>query len=248
MTSDAEIWRAARDLIAERGSRRAEAHALARSLVEVANGAGVKTAALITDMNQPLADAGGNAVEIANCIAFLKGEKAGTRLERIVLALAAEMLVLSGLENTVAAAEAKAAKALAGGAAAEIFGRMVQALGGPADLLERPGAYLEPAPILRPVTASESGYLASCDTRGVGLAVIELGGGRSRPDDGIDHRVGFDRLLPLGARVEKGEEIGRVHAASASDAARGADRLARLYRIAPEAPYALPDILTRINA
>ena len=226
----------------------AEAETLARSLVEVANGAGVKTAALITDMNQPLADAGGNAVEIANCIAFLKGEKAGTRLERIVLALAAEMLVLSGLENTVAAAEAKAAKALAGGAAAEIFGRMVQALGGPADLLERPGAYLEPAPILRPVTASESGYLASCDTRGVGLAVIELGGGRSRPDDGIDHRVGFDRLLPLGARVEKGEEIGRVHAASASDAARGADRLARLYRIAPEAPYALPDILTRINA
>ncbi|MGJ7039930.1 thymidine phosphorylase [Shinella sp. BE166] len=225
-----------------------EAETLARSLVAVANGAGVKTSALITDMNQPLADAAGNAVEIANCIAFLKGEKAGTRLERIVLAFAAEMLVLSGVERDLAAAETKAAQALASGAAAEIFGRMVHALGGPADLLEKPEAYLSAAPVIHPVLASEAGYLVSCDTRGVGMAVIELGGGRSRPDDTIDHRVGFDRLVPLGTRVEKGDEIGRVHAVNETDAARGAERLAGLYRIAPEAPAASPDILTRISA
>ena len=226
----------------------AEAETLARSLVEVANGAGVKTAALITDMNQPLADAAGNAVEIANCVAFLKGGKAGTRLERIVLAFAAEMLVSSGLECDPAAAEARAAGALASGAAADVFGRMVHALGGPADFVERAEAYLAPAPVIRPVTASESGYLAACDTRGVGLAVIGLGGGRSRPDDGIDHRVGFDRLLPLGTRVEKGMEIGRVHAASEADAATAAERLAALYRIGPDAPAPSPDILTRITA
>ena len=224
-----------------------EAETLARSLVAVANGAGVTTAALITDMNQPLADAAGNAVEIANCIAFLKGEKAGTRLERIVLAFAAEMLVLSGLERDIAAAEGRAATALASGAAAETFGCMVQALGGPADLMERPEAYLAPAPVIRPVIAPHSGYLAACDTRRLGLAVIELGGGRSRPDGGIDHRVGFDRLLPLGTTVEKGEEIGRVHAADAESAAHGAARLAGLYRIAPEAPLPSPDILTRIS-
>lgn len=225
-----------------------EAETLARSLVQVANGAGVKTSALITDMNQPLADAAGNAVEIANCIAFLKGGKAGTRLERIVLAFAAEMLVLSGLEADLATAEAKAANALSSGAAAETFGRMVQALGGPADMVERPEAYLAAAPVVRPVLTSQSGMLVSCDTRGVGLAVIELGGGRSRPDDAIDHRVGFDRLLPLGTTVEKGAEIGRVHAASETDARRGAEQLAALYRIAPDAPAASPDILSRISA
>jgi thymidine phosphorylase len=226
----------------------AEAETLARSLVAVANGAGVKTSALITDMNQPLADAAGNALEIANCIAFLRGEKSGTRLERIVLALAAEMLVLSGLEKDIAAAEAKAAGALSGGAAAETFGRMVHALGGPADIVEKPEAYLIGAPVVHAVTASQSGTLAACDTRGVGLAVIELGGGRSRPSDAIDHRVGFDRLLPLGTRVEKGNVIGRVHAADESGAARAGERLAALYRIAPDAPGALPDIVTRISA
>ena len=226
----------------------AEADTLARSLVEVANGAGVKTSALITDMNQPLADAAGNAVEIANCIAFLKGEKAGTRLERIVLAFAAEMLVLSGLEADITVAERRAAGVLASGAAAETFGRMVHALGGPTDFVERPEAYLQLAPVIRAVTASEAGYLFSCDTRGVGLAVIELGGGRSRPDDTINHRVGFDRLVPLGTKVEKGDEIGRVHAASEADAARAAKRLAGLYRIAGQAPAASPDILARISA
>jgi thymidine phosphorylase len=225
----------------------AEAETLARSLVEVANGAGVKTSALITDMNQPLADAAGNAVEIANCIAFLKGEKAGTRLERIVLAFAAEMLVLSGLEKDMAAAAAKAARALASGAAAETFGRMVHALGGPTDLMERPEAYPAAAPVVRAVVAPEAGYLVSCDTRGVGLAVIELGGGRSRPNDAIDHRVGFDRLSPLGTKVEKGDAIGRVHAANEADAARGAERLSGLYGIAPEAPMRVCDILTRIS-
>ena len=226
----------------------AEAEVLARSLVEVANGAGVKTSALITDMNQPLADAAGNAVEIANCIAFLRGDKAGTRLERIVLAFAAEMLVSSGLESDLAAAEAKAARALASGAAAEVFGRMVHALGGPADIVERADAYLAAAPVIRPVFAAESGYLASCDTRGIGLAVIELGGGRSRPDDAIDHRVGFDRLLPLGTKVEKGMEIGRVHAANEADAAHGGERLGALYRVSADAPMAAADILTRISA
>ncbi|MGQ3210102.1 thymidine phosphorylase [Shinella sp.] len=225
-----------------------EAETLARSLVEVANGAGVKTSALITDMNQPLADAAGNAVEITNCIAFLRGEKAGSRLEHVVLAFVAEMLVLSGLEKDLAAAETKAAQALSSGAAAETFGRMVQALGGPADLMERPEAYLASAPVVRAVIAPEAGYLVSCETRGIGLAVIELGGGRSRPDDAIDHRVGFDRLLPLGMRVEKGDEIGRVHAANEADAARGVARLGALYRIGPDAPAPAPDILKRISA
>ena len=125
---------------------------------------------------------------------------------------------------------------------------MVHALGGPADIVERAAAYLAPAPVIRPVLADEAGYLAACDTRGIGLAVIELGGGRSRPDDAVDHRVGFDRLLPLGTKVEKGMEIGRVHAASTDAAERAAMRLAALYRTTPEAPATAPEILEAVSA
>ena len=167
---------------------------------------------------------------------------------RMVGQVCLTVLALSGLETDPAAALAQARGALTSGAAAEVFGRMVHALGGPADIVERAAVYLSPAPVIRPVLADEAGYLAACDTRGIGLAVIELGGGRSRPDDAIDHRVGFDRLLPLGSKVEKGDEIGRVHAAHADDAARATERLAALYAIAPEAPALSPDILARISA
>ncbi|MCJ9672338.1 thymidine phosphorylase, partial [Neorhizobium sp. SHOUNA12B] len=120
-----------------------QAEALARSLVEVANGAGVKTAALLTDMNQPLADAAGNALEIVNCLDFLAGLKAGTRLEAVVLAEAAEMLVQAGVASNLAEAEERARLGLSSGEAMERFARMVHALGGPADFCERPDSYLE---------------------------------------------------------------------------------------------------------
>lgn len=225
---------------------REEAEALARSLVEVANGAGVKTAALLTDMNEPLADAAGNAVEVENAVAFLRGEKAGTRLDAVTFALAAEMLVQAGVFADREAAEAEARKALESGAAAEVFARMVHALGGPADFVERPETYLVKAPVIRPVPAAESGYLAACETRDVGIAVLELGGGRKRPEDGIDHRVGFTGLLPLGSRVEKDEPFAFVHAADEAAAERAAAALRAAYTVAAEAPAERPVILTRL--
>ncbi len=188
-----------------------EAEVLARSLVDVANGAGVRTSALLTDMNEPLADAAGNALEIDNCLAFLRGEKTGTRLETVVLAFAAEMLVAGGLADNPEQGEALARKALGSGAALERFGKMVHALGGPVDFVERSVDYLGRAPVILPVEAKRSGYLTACETRELGVAVIALGGGRSHPDDRIDHRVGFDALKPLGTRIEKGELIAFVH-------------------------------------
>src|ERR1700712_805112 len=178
---------------------REEAETLARSLVDVANGAGVKTSALITDMNQPLADAAGNVVELRHCLDFLAGRKSGTRIETVVIAFAAEMLVSAGLATSLPEGEAMARDALSTGKAAEVFGRMAYALGGPADLLERPDKYLRSAPITRPVLAHEDGWLAGCETRAIGMSVIDLGGGRRSPQDGIDHRVGFTGFLPLGA-------------------------------------------------
>lgn len=224
----------------------AEAEILARSLVDVANGAGVRTSALLTDMNEPLADAAGNALEIWNCIAFLKGEKHGTRLETVVMAFAAEMLVAAGVVPDPASGEALARAVLENGAALERFARMVHALGGAADFVDRPGQYLSAAPVILPVTAERHGYLHSCRTRDLGMAVIGLGGGRTHPNDEIDHRVGFSALKPLGTRIEKREPIAFVHAADESAAERARHELLALYEIADGQPEAVSPILSRI--
>ncbi len=223
-----------------------EAAQLAKSLVEVANGAGLKTSALITDMNEPLADAVGNTLEIRNCLAFLKGEKKGTRLEKVVLAFAAEMLVQSRVASSLEDGERRAAEAVSSGKAAEIFGRMAHMLGGPADLLERPELHLTPAPSILPVVAARDGWLTGCDARDIGIAVIDLGGGRRHPDDRIDHRVGFDHLLPLGTRIERGDPIGFVHAATDDAAKIAAAALQANYTIGDSAPALPPVISSRL--
>ena len=222
-----------------------EAEQLARSLVEVANGAGLKTSAVITDMNQPLADAVGNALEIRNAIAFLAGEKSGTRLENVVLAFAAEMLVQSGVAPSREDGEARAAVALSSGKAAEIFGRMAHMLGGPSDLLEKPDSYLPAAPAIWPVVAKQSGWLAACNSRDIGMGLIDLGGGRRHPDDRIDHRVGFSDILPLGTRVERGDPIAFVHAANDDAAEIVAAALQANYVIGDSAPALPPGISSR---
>jgi thymidine phosphorylase len=225
---------------------RAEAETLARSLVDVANGAGVRTSALITDMNQPLADAAGNVTELRHCLDFLAGRKSGTRIEAVVLAFAAEMLARSGLAATLAAGEAMARDALSTGKAAETFGRMVRALGGPADLLDHPDRYLQTAPIRRPVLAPADGWLSECDTRAIGMSVIDLGGGRRRPQDGIDHRVGFTDFLPLGTRVNRGDRIATVHAADEASAVKASADLTAGYRIADAPPVSTSVIVARL--
>jgi thymidine phosphorylase len=223
-----------------------EAEALARSLVDVANGAGVKTSALITDMNEPLADAAGNVVELRNCLDFLKGNKAGTRLETIVLAFAVEMLVQSGIAADSAEAEGRARDAIASGRAVDVFGRMVHGLGGPTDLLENPDRYLTAAPVQKPVLASSDGWLGACDARAIGMSVIDLGGGRRHPQDKIDHRVGFSDILPLGTRVSKGDRIATVHAVDEVTAEKATADLAASYRIVETVPVLPPVIVTRI--
>ncbi len=209
----------------------AESRELAEAMVAVANGAGVKTAALITDMNEPLASAAGNAVEIRNAVDFLTGRHRDPRLLEVTLALGETLLVLAGQAPDAPAARQRLQAALDSGRATERFGGMVAALGGPADFVERMDAYLTPAPIIRDVVAPTEGSVDSIDLREIGMTVIALGGGRARVEDGIDHSVGFDRLLGLGERVAAGTPLGRVHARSESEAAMGAARLVTAYTL-----------------
>jgi thymidine phosphorylase len=225
-----------------------DAEALARSLVRVANGAGVKTTALLTDMNEPLADCAGNAIEVQNAVDFLKGQKGGTRLEEVTLALGAEMLVNAGVETDQAVALARCSDVLASGKAAEIFGQMVSELGGPKDFMEKAEGYLPRAKVEVAVLAERDGYLSTCDTRGLGLAVVALGGGRLRPSDTIDHSVGLSGFRPLGTRLAKGEPIAFVQANDEAAAAQAAKTVAECYRISETKPAATPVIGMRISA
>lgn len=227
-------------------SRSRDATALATSLVEVANGAGLRTTALLTDMNEPLASAAGNAVEVQNAVDFLTGQRRDARLERVTLELAADMLVASGIAGASRDGLAKATDALNDGRAAELFGRMVKALGGPADFVERARDYLPRAPVELAVAAREAGYVSGIETRDIGLAVVALGGGRTRPQDAVDHAVGLTGLLPVGAAVEKGDPLGVVLARDADAAALAAKAVAAAYRISDRKPATAKVIQRRI--
>jgi thymidine phosphorylase len=214
---------------------RAMAQELAHSIVAVASGAGLRTTALITDMNQVLGRSVGNAIEVAEAIAYLRGD--GVREPRqheITLALSAELLVLGGLANDTAAARTKLQIALDSGAAAEHFARMVAALGGPVDLMERPTTYLAAAPVVVPVPALRAGVLSAMQTRAIGMAVVELGGGRRKASDAIDSRVGLTQVQPLGARLQAGEPIAFVHATDAASAERAVFRLQAAFTLSEE--------------
>jgi thymidine phosphorylase len=223
-----------------------DAVALAKSLVSVANGAGLKTTALITDMDEPLAPCAGNAVEVAHAIAFLKKEAKDPRVEAITLALGAELLAGAGLAPSLKEAEAKLADALSSGAAAERFARMAALLGGPKDLMERPEKHLEAAPIVRPVHAGGEGAVAAIATRELGLAVIELGGGRRAAADAIDHAVGLTRLLGKGARADRATPLGLIHARDEAGYARAAAIMRNAYTLG-DAPTASPTVIQRIT-
>ncbi len=209
---------------------------LARQLIATATAAGLPVAALITDMSQPLARSAGNALELREAIAMLRGEPAEPRLLEVTLALGAAVLVLAGLARDAAAARATLARTLAEGSAAERFARMVSALGGPSDIVERPETHLGRAPVVRDVRAARPGFVSAIDTRALGLVVVALGGGRTAPGQAIDHSVGLDRLAALGTRLEPGDALARVHAAAPAAAEQAAEQVASAYTIGDAAP------------
>ncbi|MCS0540256.1 thymidine phosphorylase [Aeromonas veronii] len=185
---------------------------LAKSIVAVANGAGCRTSALLTDMNQVLASSAGNAVEVREAVRYLTGEYRNPRIHEVTMALCAEMLISAGLASDERDARAKLQAVLDNGKAAEIFGRMVTGLGGPADFMERYDAYLPKAAIVRPVFAANSGFVTAMDTRELGLAVVAMGGGRRSAGDKLDYAVGLTDFIRLGQSVDADKPIAMIHA------------------------------------
>jgi thymidine phosphorylase len=219
---------------------------LAESIATVAGGAGLPTVSLITDMNEPLATAAGNAVEIRNAVDYLTGAKRDPRLHRVTLALGAELLALSGLASDLEAAHAALQSALDSGAAAERFERMVAALGGPKDFLSKAHAALPRASVLVDAMPQAHGFVVAIDVRSIGLAVVELGGGRARASDTIDPSVGLAELQPIGAEVGPEAPLARVHARSGDEAEAAARRLRAAYSLSDAKPTLADPVVARI--
>jgi thymidine phosphorylase len=223
------------------------ARGLARSIVDVARGAGLACSVLLTDMDQCLGEAAGNALEMAEAVAALSGGPADPRLIEVTLALAAEALALGGLVPDVEEGRRRAETAFVSGAAAERFARMVRALGGPADLIERPDRHLATAPVVRAVYPERRGHVAAIDVRALGLAVVELGGGRRRAGDAVDPRVGLDAVRGLGGAVGPGEApLCLVHAADEASAELAAVRVRAAFELGDEAAPSAPPVRERL--
>lgn len=220
---------------------------LAQSIVDVGNGAGTRTSAILTGMNESLGPAAGNAVEVRLAMDYLTGKSRPARLHEVTMALCAEMLVLGKLAANDTEARAKLQAGLDSGEAAERFSRMVAALGGPADLIERPDAYLEAAPIVIPAPALEAGFAMSVDARTLGLAVVSLGGGRRRPQDAIDFAVGLTDLVELGDAIAIGQPLAMVHARTQEGAEQAVREVQQAYQIGAVKPAAEPMIYRTIR-
>ena len=220
---------------------------LARSIVTVAGGAGLPATALITDMDQVLAPAAGNAVEVRLTVDYLKGATDGGRLHEAVMALGVEMLLLGRLTMDRDAARRRLEQARDSGAGAERFARMVAALGGPTDLMERPQAHLMAAPVVGPALPDRRGVVTGMDTRAVGLAVVELGGGRRRAEDRIDPAVGLTDIARVGDTVGPDKPLAIIHARREDDAERAAEALRRAVRIGERAAAPRPVVLERLT-
>ena len=203
---------------------RAEAESLAKVICEVGNAAGMDTQALITDMSEPLAESAGNALEVREAVEILRGERKDGGLLEVTMDLARRMCIQSGLP------EKRLSQALQSGAAMECFSKVIHEMGGPVDFCDRLDHYLPVAPIVRPVFAKPgaNGVIGQVDTRELGMAVVDLGGGRRRTGDSIDSRVGCVDWAREGDSMEK--PLAVIHAADEASFGRAAQRIQNAYQ------------------
>ena len=223
-----------------------DARALAHSIVDVANGAGTKTKAVLTDMNQVLGRNVGNALEVKEAVEYLKGKNIDSRLHKITLELCAELLVISKLATSLEEAKQKLEKALTSGKALEIFARMVAKLGGPKDFTENPDKYLPQAKIVKPLFSAKSGYVSAMQTRNIGLSIIGLKGGRIRTDQKLDYATGYSEFCQVGDFVDDKKPICFIHAQDENQWKLAAQDLLNNIELSEDKPKLAPEIIEKI--
>ena len=225
------------------------ARALAHALVTTGNSCGIKTRALLTDMNQPLGRAVGNSLEVEECINILRGEanEAAAPVLELSLELCAHMLMLANVDKTVEEARQRLQGVLESGKALECLQSNIAAQGGDPRVCDAPGDFL---PLVREtvkVESPRSGFITRVDTTEIGHAIAAIGGGRVRIEDTVDPTVGFTSELKLGHRISAGEAIGIVYCADANAAAEAARRIQAAYHVGDEPPAGLKLVKEIIN-
>ncbi|WP_417271051.1 thymidine phosphorylase [Celeribacter sp.] len=226
---------------------REEAKALAQSLVTTANGAGCKTSALITDMNQPLCPWMGNALEIMAVMEAMTSGEVDNILCDLTCALGGELMMLSGMSEDADQAALAVRGTLQDGSAAERFGEIVRAMGGPRDFVDLWRDRLPSAPVVRDVTAKDAGYVAQMDGHALGMAVVHLGGGRLKGGDKIDPAVGFSNFSMVGDYLGSDDLIATIHARNEADADRAEAAIRAAVTFGTEPPEALPLIYEKVT-
>ncbi len=224
----------------------ADAQALARQMVAIGTLAGRKVTALITQMEQPLGLAVGNALEVQEAIATLHG-LGPADFQELVEAVAGEMLLIAGAADDLAGARDLVSDVIADGRAFARFRDFVASQGGDPALVDHPDR-LPAAPVVVPVPAPASGFVHALDAREVGLVTVGLGGGRQKKSDPIDPAVGVMLAAKVGSEVAAGEPLCEIHAASQAAAETAIRRLQAAYIILPEPADPLPIVLDRVTS
>ena len=224
-----------------------KAQELAHSIIATAAAANLKTHAIITDMNECLGETAGNALEIAESMAYLRNDHRESRLDEVVMALTSEMLIVTGMESSRDVARQKTEEAVTSGKAAEAFDRMVQGLGGPTNFVDTYAMHLPQAHHEIPVFAADDGYLSSVDAFAIGNAIIELGGGRRVLGAALDLAVGLSGVAPIGCRVGKDRPLAIIHAASEAAADTAATMIRDAYEVSDSPPGERPVIYEKLS-
>ncbi len=211
-----------------------DANVLARELVNVARGAGMRCSAVITNMSRCLGRTAGNSLEVTEATKLLSREIKDTTVEKIVHALCGQALFDAGLARSQEEGVLLSTKALEEGEAAERFARMVSALGGPTNFLERPQDFLPSSEEQRAVIAESSGYVQQIDARELGIAIVELGGGRAFSNQTIDHSVGLSHVKAPGERVDQSEPLAVLHSRDAASAQMVMNRVRSAFMVSPD--------------
>ena len=224
------------------------ARALAHALVRTGNACGIRTRALLTDMNQPLGQAVGNSLEVKECIELLRGEGApgAQAVLDLSLELSAHMLVLAHVDESLDAARDRLREIVDSGKALECFRQNVAAQGGEPRVCDDPSGFLPLVKESFKVESPRSGFVTRVNTAEVGHAIAAIGGGRVRIDDAIDPAVGFIAEAKIGDRLDEGATIGTVYCRDESKAREGAERIRTAYEIGDQSPTEVPHLLREV--